>query len=240
MWQRWVSIGSLPPRGRRRLAVALATMTLTAVGCGTSAGSIPPRTGAPGPSANGTPATDASGDPKAARTFPAPQTAIEPGSYQWEGFERTMSIDLGSGWALGHDNPTFFDLFRGSDFPSITFARFTDVYVGGITRAKAVDAASVATTLAVRTDMTVVDPSSIELGGLAGRQFDLTTTQPQTPLFYGPAGDFKLDPEFKTRYRVLDFPGGGVLVVGIHTRDGRFEDGVALGDPVVATLKVAP
>ena len=82
--------------------------------------------------------------------------------------------------------------------------------------------------------------SSIELGGLAGRQFDLTTMEARTPLFFGPAGDFQLDPEFTTRYRVLDFPDGGVLVIGIHARAAAFEAGVALGDPLVATLIVEP
>ena len=84
----------------------------------------------------------------------------------------------------------------------------------------------------------MADSSSIELGGRGGRQFDLVTLNPRTPLFFGPAGDFKLDPEFKTRYRVLDFPGGGVLVIGIHSRVGGFDDGIALGEPVVSTLIV--
>ena len=53
-------------------------------------------------------------------------------------------------------------------------------------------------------------------------------------------GDFRLDPEFKTRYRVLDVPSGGVLVVGIHTRVGAVEDGLALGEPVVASLTAQP
>ena len=120
--------------------------------------------------------------------------------------------------------------FRGSDFPSISFARFTDVYVDGTTRVEAVDAETVSATLMGRTDVTVTDSSASGLGGRGGRQFDLTTLKAQTPLFFGPAGDFKLDPEFKTRYRVLDFPGGGVLVIGIHTRDGGFDDGIALAD----------
>ena len=89
-----------------------------------------------------------------------------------------------------------------------------------------------------RTDVTVTDSSARELGGRGGRQFDLTTLKPQTPPFFGPAGDFKLDPEFKTRYRVLDFPGRGVLVIGIHTRDGGFDVGMALAEPVVATLTI--
>ena len=149
-----------------------------------------------------------------------------------------MTIAVGPGWELGHDNAAFFDLFRGSDFPSISFGRFTDVYVDGATRERAVDAETVAATLMGRTDLTVTDFSAIELGGLAGRRFDLVTLKPQTPLFFGPAGDFKLDPEFKTRYRVLDFPGGGVLVIGIHTRDGGFGDGIALAEPIVATLMI--
>jgi len=226
---------SVPGPERACLAMGLAVAIAILVGCGSSTASI-----TPSPSPIGAPSIGPSGAAPALRTFPPPQTPIEAGSYRWDGFERTITLELGSGWALGHDNPAFFDLFRGSDFPSITFARFTEVYVGGITRAKAVDAASVASTFAGRTDMMVADSSTIELGDMAGRQFDLTTTQPQTPLFFGPAGDFKLDPEFKTRYRVLDFPGGGILVVGVHTRDGRFDDGVSLADPVVATLSVAP
>lgn len=38
----------------------------------------------------------------------------------------------------------------------------------------------------------------IDLGGLEGRQFDITTLEARTPLFFGPAGDFQLDPEFRT------------------------------------------
>jgi hypothetical protein len=173
-----------------------------------------------------------------APTFPPSQTTIEPGTYRWAGFASPISITVGSGWALGHDNAAFFDLFRGSDFPSISFARFTDVYADGATRVAAVDAETVATTLTGRTDVTVTDSSAIELSGRDGRQFDLSTLQPQTPVFFGPAGDFKLDPEFKTRYRVLDFPGGGVLVIGIHTRLEDFDDGLALAEPVVASLIV--
>ena len=180
--------------------------------------------------------SDNHGPGRAGRHLPAFTDRHRAGTYRWDGFESSVSIAVGPGWALGHDNAAFFDLFRGSDFPSISFARFTDVYVDGTTRAAAVDAETVAATLTGRADVTVTGLAPVELGGRTGRQFDLATLQPQTPLFFGPAGDFKLDPEFKTRYRVLDFPGGGVLVVGIHTRDGGFDDGVALAEPVVATL----
>jgi hypothetical protein len=191
------------------------------------------------PAATASPATTSPATlDETAQTFPPSQTPIEPGTYRWDGFESSISIAVGSGWDLGHDNAAFFDLFRGSDFPSVSFARFTDVYADGTTRVAAVDAQTVAATLMGRADMTVSASSTIELGGRGGRQFDVATLQPQTPLFFGPAGDFKLDPEFKTRYRVLDFPGGGVLVVGIHARDGGFDDGVALAEPVVATLIV--
>ena len=225
----------------------VAAVTAILVGCASTTASITPGAGTPGPTASATrpsattvAATDTSDDPRAGRTFPPSQTPIEPGTYRWDGFERPITVDLGSGWALGHDNPSFFDLFRGSDFPAITFARFSDVYVDGTVRMDADDAAAVASTLAGRTDLTVAHPSVVEIGGLTGRQFDLTTTEPRTPLFFGPAGDFKLDPGFVTRYRVLDFPGGGVLVVGIHARTGAFDDAVALGDPVVASLAVEP
>ena len=46
--------------------------------------------------------------------------------------------------------------------------------------------------------------------------------------------------EFKTRYRVLDFPGGGVLVIGVHSRGEGFDAAVALADPLTSTLRVEP
>jgi hypothetical protein len=66
--------------------------------------------------------------------------------------------------------------------------------------------------------------------GLEGRQFDLTTLEARTPLFFGPAGDFQLDPEFKTRYQVLDFPGGGVLVGGSFETGGPLATALRLHD----------
>jgi hypothetical protein len=221
---------------RRTARIVLAAMTLSLMGCGSSAGPASPTTGDHRSSA-ASPTAQASA---ATRTFPPSQTAIEPGRYRWDGFERPISVELGSGWALGHGNPTFFDLFRGSDFPSVTFARFGDVYTDQATRTHATDAASVVGALAGRKDVTMTNQSTVTIGGLTGRQLDLATTQPRTPLFFGPAGDFRLDPEFRTRYRILDWPGDGILVIGIHTPDGSFEDGVALGEPVVATLRVEP
>jgi hypothetical protein len=236
--------GSRPSRDARTsrlvVAVCLAALASVAAGCGSSAASGAPTPSPTHASSIPSPTTKPSVDPSAARTFPPSQTPIEPGRYRWDGFEHAITIDLGPGWALGHDNPTFFDLFRGSDFPSITFARFDEVYVDRVARAKASNVGSVVTTLAGRADLTVGDSSTVTLGGMTGRQFDLTTNEPQTPLFFGRAGDFKLDPEFQTRYRIIDFPGGGVLVVGVHTKNGGFDAGVALGDPVVATLSVKP
>jgi hypothetical protein len=235
------------PRGGGFGATALLAVAVLINGCAApgapsvSASSTPPA--ASGGTASLPPAPTggtASSPEPGGQAFPPPQTPIAAGTYQWDGFERWISVSLGPGWALGHDNPSFFDLFRGSDFPSISFARFTDVYVDATHRAAAADASTVAGILAGRTDMTVRNASAIELGGLRGRLFDLTTVAPMTPLFLGPAGDFKLDPEFKTRYRILDFPGGGILVVGIHARAAGFEDGVALGDPVVSSLAVEP
>ena len=176
--------------------------------------------------------------PSPAATFPPSQTAIDPGTYRWDGFDPSISVTVGAGWELGHDDPSFFDLFRGSDFPSVSFARFTDVYQDTTTRFEATDAATVAATLSGRSDITITDPAAIELGGLPGLQFDLTTGAPKTPVFFGPAGDFRLEPDFKTRYRILDVPGGGVLVIGIHDHADAFDAAVALADPLTETLQV--
>jgi len=224
-------------RSRRGILVAaIGVVAILVTGCGRQAPSIAPSSDPGGQATEGPSATPG----PVAATFPPSQTPIEPGTYRWDGFARPVSFILGSGWQLGHDNPAFFDLFRGSDFPSVSFARFTDVYADRTHRVVAGDAEFVETSLRGRADLTVTGPSAIELGGLEGWQFDLTTLEARTPLFFGPAGDFQLDPEFKTRYLVLDFPGGGVLVIGIHARAAAFEAGVALGDPVVATLIVEP
>jgi hypothetical protein len=203
---------------------AILAIVVMVAGC---AGSLP----SDSPSATPTAANPA-------RTFPPSQTPIEAGTYMWSGFEHPITVQLGAGWDLGHNDPTFFDLFRGSDFPSVTFARFTDIYVDGTTREAATRSALVLAKLSIRADVVLTKISTIELGGLQGQQFDLATTAAKTPLFFGAAGDFRLDPEFKTRYRVLDFPGGGILVIGIHAHLADFDAAVALGDPIVATLTV--
>lgn len=234
------------PRGS--LVASLGVVAILITGCGTQPPSAAPSLDSGGQATLGPSATtEASATPKpsatpalAGLTFPPSQTPIEPGTYRWDGFERPVSLTLRSGWEIGHDNPAFFDLFRGSDFPSVTFARFTEVYVDRTHGVVARDAELVKASLLARTDLTLSTPFSIVLGGLTGWQFDLTTLVARTPLFIGPAGIFQLDPEFVTRYRVLDFPGGGVLVIGVHARADAFDAGVALGDPVVATLTVEP
>ncbi len=231
---------------RRAQLVGLTGLVVAALAaaCGpspSSPGSIVSTSTAPGtalasPVATDVPATQA----PIGATFPPSQTPIDPGIYRWDGFGDPITLTLDAGWDLGHDNPTFFDLFRGSDFPSITLARFTHVYVDGVTKAPVTDAAAAAATLVGRSDMTLTPPIEITLGGLPGRQFDVTTSTAKTPLFFGRAGDFRLDPEFKTRYRILDLPGGGILVIGIHDHVADFDAAVALADPVVATFSVAP
>jgi hypothetical protein len=233
----------IDPAVRGLALIAIAGVTALLIACGAPAGTptgspsqVAPSQGASSPVPASTSATPAD----VVATFPPSQVAIEPGTYRWDGFARSISITLGSGWALGHDDAAFFDLFRGSDFPAVSFARFTDVYADATTRSEATDSATVAATLGSRRDMTVTEPTTIDLGGLPGRQFDLTTTAPKTALFFGPAGDFRLDPEFKTRYRVLDFPGGGVLVIGIHAHEDEFDAAVALAEPLTSTLQVEP
>ncbi|MEO8469495.1 MAG: hypothetical protein ABI573_07495 [Chloroflexota bacterium] len=176
----------------------------------------------------------------AGATFPPSQTPIDAGTYRWDGFERPVSLRLDAGWQLGHDNPAFFDLFRGSDFPAVSIARFTDVHTNRISRVAAVDAQQVEATFLGRSDMTMAGRAAIELGGLNGRQFDLTTLEARTPLFWGPAGIFQLDPDFVTRYRILDVPGGGVLVIGVHAHPDAFDAGLAIAEPVVASFMVEP
>lgn len=221
-------------RRGRGTALAVAGLAALLAACGPSAN--PASSGAPGSA----PPIASATAPSTGATLPPPQTPIGPGTYRWDGFEHTILVTLGEGWDLGHNNPTFFDLFRGSDFPAVTFARFTHVYLDGTSRAQATDAAGAATTFAGRPDMTVTQPLDIQLGGLSGRQFDVTTKAAKTPLFFGQAGDFRLDPEFSTRYRILDFPGGGILVIGIHAHVADFDGALALGEPVVTTFRVEP
>ncbi len=71
-------------------------------------------------------------------------------------------------------------------------------YTDGVSLEAATDPADIVATLSARDDLTITAPKAIELGGMQGQQFDLVTTQPKTPVFFGPAGDFRLDPEFKT------------------------------------------
>jgi hypothetical protein len=176
----------------------------------------------------------------AARTFPPSQTPIAPGRYRWSRVAPAVSFDVGPGWELGHAHPEFFDLFRGSDFPSVSFARFTSVHSDATTQVPATDAQTVVAALSARSDVTLSGAEAVTLGGLSGTRFDLSVASPQTPLFMGPAGAFKMDPGFVNRYRVLDLPGGGVLVIGVHVRGDGIEAASGLAEPIFASFAVDP
>jgi hypothetical protein len=239
-------MSDVAPRWRHRLRLVMVAASVGLVGgCATASTTPGPIGASVPPSASVAPSASAAATSGIAshlagaeRTLPPSQVPIAPGTYRWDGFVPAVSFELESGWQVGHRHPEFFDLFRGDDFPGVSFGRFDDVFTGVSAPVPASDAATVVASLSGFPGLTVSPPRPIELGGLPGQEFTLTSSVQQTPLFRGAGGDFKMDPGFETRYRILDLPDGGVLVVGVVARDCGLDEAEELAAPILASLTI--
>jgi hypothetical protein len=162
---------------------------------------------------------------------------LDPGTYWFKGFDPWLEITVDDGWEVGHFHREFFDLFRNGDIPSIGFGRFGVVkYRDGTTfEAMSADVAIDALKSNPELEVTNVRPASI--AGLTGTTIDIRATREQTPLFATPNGDFRFDPEFRARLRVLDVPGGAIEIL-VAARTGHLDEAVVATQAILDSVRI--
>jgi hypothetical protein len=160
------------------------------------------------------------------------------GTYWFNGFEPWLELTVPSdGWEVGHFHPEFFDLFHAGDFPSIGFGRFAAVKHRDGTTFESTDAQSIVAALRTNPELEVIDVGPAAVAGLTGLTIDIRAKSPQTPLFTTPGGDFNFDPEFLSRWQILDVPDGAIEIL-VAARPGHLEDAIATTQPILDSVRI--
>jgi hypothetical protein len=162
---------------------------------------------------------------------------LQPGTYWFNGFDPWLEVRVGEGWEVGHFHRDFFDLFAAGDFPSIGFGRFATVKYRDGTTFPAVNADAVVRALRSNPDLEVTDVGAAQVAWLTGLTVDIRAKREQSPLFSTPDGDFKFDPEFISRWHILDVPGGTMQIL-VAARPGKLDAAIATTRPVLDSLRI--
>ena len=162
---------------------------------------------------------------------------LEPGTYWFNGFDPWLEVTVGEGWEVGHFHDDFFDLFHEGDFPSIGFGRFAAVKHRDETTIEATSARVVVDGLRSNPELEVVDVGPAAVAGLTGLTIDIRAKSQQVPLFGTPDGDFKFDPEFLSRWHILDVPGGTIEIL-VAARPGRLDAAIETTRPVLDSVRI--
>jgi hypothetical protein len=162
---------------------------------------------------------------------------LEAGTYWFNGFDPWLEVTVGEGWEVGHFHRDFFDLFHAGDFPSIGFGRFAEVKHRDGTTIEATSARVVVDGLRSNLELEVTDVARASVAGLQGLTVDIRAKNQQVPLFGTPDGDFRFDPEFLSRWHILDVPGGTIEIL-VAARPGRLDDAIETTRPILDSVRV--
>jgi hypothetical protein len=162
---------------------------------------------------------------------------LEPGTYWFNGFDPWLELTVGEDWEVGHFHDDFFDLFHEGDFPSIGFGRFAAVKHRDGTTIEATTSLVVVDGLRSNPELEVRDVGPASIAGLTGLTIEIRAKSQQVPLFGGPDGDFKFDPEFLSRWHILDVP-GGTLEILVAARPGRLDDAIETTQPILDSVRI--
>jgi hypothetical protein len=181
--------------------------------------------------------------PTIAPTLPSSGQVVPAGEYTWTGFQPSIVIVIDAPvWQVGHRHAEYFDLFPATVSsgagPGVGAGRFDAVYGAEGPVAMSTGAAVVAA-LRSNPGIAVKELGPASPRGRTGLEVDLTVAAPQTAVFDGLSGTFHLDPGWTARFWFLDVD-GGVLLVSVIDRDDHFETGLALAQPILDGLRVAP
>ena len=83
----------------------------------------------------------------------------------------------------------------------------------------------------------MTDVGAAQVAWLTGLTVDIRAKREQSPLFSTPDGDFKFDPEFISRWHILDVPGGTMQIL-VAARPGKLDAAIATTRPVLDSLRI--
>lgn len=217
-------------------ALVLAAILVTAAACGTT---TPSPTTAPTATQ-----TVASAAPASASAAAGPleirRGTLEPGTYTHSGFQPRITFDVDEGWQGVQNASGFFDVQQDPDTPDVIAVQFGNVTgVFGEERAFEIGSAAEAVPI-VRENpgLNVLGESPSQMSGLDGFTVEVeNAADGDVPVLRVPAGPLAISPERRLWVSFFDTP-NGVLAVMVGGSVVRWEDSLAIAEPVLESVRI--
>lgn len=221
----------------RLRTLGLPALLLIAAACGTT-------TPTPTPAATATQAVP-SVAPASASAAAGPLEIrggdLAPGTYTHSGFEPRITFDVEKGWQGVQNASGFFDVQQDPDTPDVIAVQFgnVDAVFGEDGSAVEIDAAAEATPI-IRENpgLTVLAGSPSRMSGLDGFTIEVeNAAEGDVPVLQVPAGPLAISPERRLWVSFFDTP-NGVLAVMVGGSVARWEDSLAIAEPVLESVRI--
>jgi hypothetical protein len=216
----------------RARALGLLAVLIVAAACGT-------RTTTQAPTASATQA-EASAS-AAAGPLEIRGGDLAPGTYTHSGFEPRITFDLEEGWQGVQNASGFFDVQQDPDTPDVIAVQFgnADAVFGKDGTAVEIDQAADATPIIRENpDLTVLGESPSRMSGLDGFTIEVeNAADGDVPVLRVPAGPLAISPERRLWVSFFDTP-NGVLAVMVGGSVARWEDSLAIAEPVLESVRI--
>ena len=165
---------------------------------------------------------------------------LEPGPYTRTGFEPPIIIELDGSWQAVQLFGGFFDVQRDPGSPdviAVQFARPTGVFGadGASTPATAEDAVA---QVSANPNLTVVETSASQIGGLDGSQVTLENAGgAHAQVLTVPPGPLGIDPGRRLWIAFFD-TADGLLAIMVGGSTAGWEEALAAAEPVLESIRI--
>jgi hypothetical protein len=166
---------------------------------------------------------------------------LPPGSYTQSGFEPRITFDLEEGWQGVQNTNGFFDVQQDPDTPDVIAVQFGNVEAvfGDDGSAVEIDeAADAAPNIRENPGLNVLGESPSLMSGLEGFTVEIeNAAEGDVQVLRVPAGPLAISPERRLWVSFFDTP-NGVLAVMVGGSVARWEDSLAIAEPVLESVRI--
>ncbi len=166
---------------------------------------------------------------------------LAPATYTHSGFEPRITFEVGEGWQGVQNTSGFFDVQQDPDTPDIIAVQFgnVDAVFGENGSAVEIDSAAEAVpVIRENPGLAVLDESPSLMSGLEGFTVEVeNAAEGDVPVLQVPAGPLAISPERRLWASFFDTP-GGVLAVLVGGSVARWEDSLAIAEPVLESVRI--
>jgi hypothetical protein len=175
-----------------------------------------------------------------ARDLPSESGPLDPGTHASAEFITPATFRLEDGWSLAEDSPGIIHLYRGSEAPANCLCLLApDAVYDPDTGVPEPPPEDYVAWLEAHPFLETSNPSSLQVGNVAGQQMEISLLQDASPVPLFAAGEtmFTLGPGDRAHIIVLDYSGTPVIVAA-RAPAAEFAEFFAAVEPVVGSLSL--